>query len=67
MYYSRESLKILGIRFPYNRKLKREKIIDCHIVKTENVLRLWKIRDWSIEGKIKIFNILAISKKYILV
>ena len=43
------------MHFSYNKKLEQEKNFECHIVKIENVLKLWKMRDLSIEGKIKIF------------
>ena len=64
---SKENLKILGIHFSYNKKVKQEKNIDCHVVTLDNVLKLWKMRDLSIEGKITIFKTLTIFKKYILV
>ena len=38
------------------------RIFECHVVKIENVLKLWIMRDLSIEEKITIFKILAISK-----
>ena len=58
----KESLKILEIHFSYNKKLEQEKNFGCHIVKIENVLKSWKMRDLPIEGKIIIFKTLAISK-----
>ena len=58
----KRSLNVLGIHFSYNKKLEQEENFECHILKIENVLKLWKMRDLSIEGKIRIFKSLAISK-----
>ena len=33
-----------------------------HIVKTQNILKLWKLRNLTIEGRIVVFKSLAISK-----
>ena len=35
---------------------------QSHIVKTESVLRLWRMRNLTIEGKVLVFKSLAISK-----
>ena len=57
-----ETVKILGINFSHNKKLEEEKSFNNHIAKIENVLRVWRMRDLTIEGKIVIFKSLAISK-----
>ena len=36
-------LKILGTYFSYNKKLKQEK--NFYIVKIQNILKLWKLRN----------------------
>ena len=41
----KESLKILGTNFLYDKKLEQEKILE---VKIENALKSWKMRDLSI-------------------
>ena len=51
-----ETVKILGINFSHNKKLEEEKSFNNHIAKIENVLRVWRMRDLTIEGKIVIFN-----------
>ena len=33
-----------------------------HIVKIQNILKLWKLRNLAIEGRIVVFKSLAISK-----
>ena len=55
-------IKILGIYFSYNKKLEQEKNFFNHIVKIQNILKLWKLRNLSIEGRIVVFKSLAISK-----
>ena len=38
-------IKILGIYFSYNKKLEQEKNFLNHIVKIQNILKLWKLRN----------------------
>ena len=51
---------ISGIYFYYNKKLEQEKNFFNHIVKIQNILKLWKLRNLSIEGRIVVFKSLAI-------
>ena len=55
-------IKILGICFSYNKKLEQEKNILNHTVKIQNILKLWKLRNLIIEGRITVFKSIAISK-----
>ena len=55
-------IKIFGIYFSYNKKLEQEKHFLNHFVKIQNILKLWKLRDLTIEGRIVVFKSLAISK-----
>ena len=48
-------IKILGIYFSYNKKLEQQKNFFNHIVKIENILKLWKLRNLSNEGRIVVF------------
>ena len=54
------------INFKYllflQQKLEQEKNFFNHIVKIQNILKLWKLRNLSIEGRIIAFKSLAISK-----
>ena len=59
---AQETIKILGLHFSYNKKLREEKNFVSHIKSIENLLKIWKMRTLSIEGKINIFKALAISK-----
>ena len=55
-------IKILGIYFSYNKKLELEKNFLNHIAKIQNILKLWKLRNLTIEGRIVLFKSLVISK-----
>ena len=56
------SVKILGIHFSYNKKIEIEENFIKLIKKIENVLKIWRIRNLTVQGKITIFKTLAISK-----
>ena len=56
------SVKILGIHFSYNKKTEYEENFIKLIKKIENVLKIWRIRNLTVQGKITIFKTLAISK-----
>ena len=55
-------IKILDIYFSYNKNLEQEKNFLNHIVKIQNILKLWKLRNLTIEGRIVVFKSLLISK-----
>ena len=59
---TKNSVKILGIHFSYNKKIEDEKNIINLVKKIENVLKIWRIRNLTVQGKIAIFKTLAISK-----
>ena len=56
-----ETVKIIGCHFSYNRTLQQENHFKRHISKIENVLKVWRIRHLTLEGKINVFNSLAVS------
>ena len=60
---TKETVKILGVHFSYNKTLQHEMNFPGHIGNIESVLRLWRIRNLTIEGKVLVFKSLAISKK----
>ena len=62
IYLAEDVIKILVIYFSYNKKLEQEKNFLNHNVKIRNVLKLWKLRNLTIEGRIVVFKSLAISK-----
>ena len=45
------AVKILGIYFSYNKKLKNEKNFLDHITKLQKVISIWKMRNMSLLGK----------------
>ena len=57
-----DTLKILGTHFTYNEKLKEEKIFQKTVTDMKRVLKIWKMRRLTLEGKIVIFKTIAISK-----
>ena len=54
-------LKILGTHFSYNRKLKEGKNL-LRLQDIQRVLKIWKMGNLKLEGKIVIFKTIAISK-----
>ena len=59
---TRKTIKVLGIHFSYNKKLETEENFIRHVQKIEKLLKLWRMRNLTLEGKITIFKTLAISK-----
>ena len=57
-----DTIKILGTQFSYNEKLKEERNLCLIIVNIQRVLKLWKLRNLTLEGKILTFKTLALSK-----
>ena len=58
---TRETVKILGVHLSYNKKLKYEMNFQSLIVRTEGVLRLWRMGNLT-RSKSFTFKSLAISK-----
>ena len=57
-----DTIKILGTHFSYNEKLKEERSYCLIVANTQRVLKLWKLRNLTLEGKMLIFKTLALSK-----
>ena len=55
-------MKILGIHFSYNKKIENEENFIKLIKKIENVLKIWRIRNLTVQVKITTFKTLPISK-----
>ena len=55
-------IKILGIYFSYDKKIKQEKNLLNNIAKIQNILQFWKFGDLTIEGRTVVFKLLAILK-----
>ena len=58
---TKKTIKILGIHFSYNKNLETKENFIIHARKMEKVLKLWRMRNLTLEGKITIFKTLAIS------
>ena len=50
-----DTIKILGTQFSYNEKLKEEINFCLIIANIQCVLKLWKLRNLALEGKLLIF------------
>ena len=57
-----DPIKIPGIHCSYNNQLKNDENFKGYIAKIENVLKLWRTRNLSLEGKITVFKLLTLSK-----
>ena len=58
----KSTVKIVGVHYSYNKKLENEKNCKNHLQKNETVLKIWRMRNLTLAGKIKIFKTLAISE-----
>ena len=56
------SFKILGVYYTYDKNFENQENFINLVQKTEKLLRLWRMRNLSIAGKITIFKTLVISK-----
>ena len=57
-----ESIRVLGVHFSYNKNICLQRNFIDVIKNIENVLKIWKMRNLTLSGKITIFKTLAISK-----
>ena len=57
-----DTLKNIRYHFSYNEKLKEEEIFYKIVTDMQRVLKVWKMRKLTLEGKIFIFKTIAISK-----
>ena len=55
-------IKILGVYYSYDQNLENQENFINLVLKSEQLLRLCRVRNLSIEGKITVFKTLAISK-----
>ena len=58
----RDAIMILGIYFSYNINIMNQKNYCKAITSIHGILKLWRMRNLSTEGKIVVFKTLAISK-----
>ena len=56
-----DTIKVLGIHYSCNKQLENDENFEKYIA-NENVLKLWRKRNLSLEGKITVFKSLALTK-----
>ena len=56
-----DTIKITGIHFSHNKEKRNEKKFLESITESQNVLKVWRMRRLTLEGKL-VFKTLAISK-----
>ena len=57
----KNTAKILGLAYSYNKKLENEKNFKNHMQKIKNVLKIWRMRNLTLEGKITILKTFKIN------
>ena len=57
-----DTIKTTGIHFSYNKEKRNEKKILESMTKIQNILKFWRMRRLTLEGKTIFFKTLAISK-----
>ena len=58
----KDTIRITGVHFSYNKTKEDEENFLEIISKVQNVLKIWRMRSLTLEGKIIVFKTLAISK-----
>ena len=56
------AIRILGVYYSYDKNFENQENFINLVLKIEKLLRLWRMRNLSIAGKITVFKTLAISK-----
>ena len=56
VYLDNETVKLFGADFSYNKILSKIKKFCELIVKTENILKSWRMRQLTLEGRIQILS-----------
>ena len=57
-----ETVKILGVHLSHNKNFEQDKNFCEHIVKTENDLKLWRMTQLTLRGRIMVFKSLIASE-----
>ena len=55
-------IKTTRIHFSYNKEKRNEKVFLESMTKIQNVLKVWRMHRFTLEGKIIVFKTLAVSK-----
>ena len=59
---TKEPIKILGVFFSYGKNLQLENNFRKTILNIERILKMWRRRNLTLEGKVIIFKTLALSE-----
>ena len=54
-------MQILGLHFSYNKNIEQDKNFSEHILNIESILKLWRMRRLTLEGRNAVFKSSAIS------
>ena len=66
IYLTKNTIKSLGIHFSYSKKLETEESFIRHVRKIEKALKLWRMRNLTVNGPMEITNELnKIQKEFI--
>ena len=57
-----KTVKILYVDFSYNKTLEQDKNFCGHIVKIEYILKLWRMRQLTLEERITVFKSVIVFK-----
>ena len=57
-----DTMRITGVHFSYNKIKQDEKNFSETVTKIQNVLKIWRIRSLTLEGKIIVFKTLLFQK-----
>ena len=57
-----KTVKILDVHFSYNKNFEQDKNFCKHIAQKENKLKLWPMRQLTLEERITVFKSLTASK-----
>ena len=59
---TKEAIKILGVFFSYDKNLQLENNFRKTILSIERILKMWRRKNLTLEGKMLIFKTVALSK-----
>ena len=62
----KDTERINGVHFSYSKSKQDEKNFLETIIKIQNVLKIWRMRSLTLEGKVIVFKTFAISKIFYL-
>ena len=62
VHFNNETVKVLGVHFSDNKNLEQDKNFSEHIVKIKSILKLLRMRQLTLEGRITVFRSLAIPR-----